>query len=106
MSNSTGISALFVDVTALPNDGYGFFQLLFMTLVYVYFLFIGASMISNGSELLLLVPSLAGMVGSIVLPVLGAIPDAAIVVFSGLGSDPQYQVSKKNPISILLIFHA
>lgn len=32
------------------------------------------------------------MVGSIVLPVLGAIPDAAIVVFSGIGSDAQYQL--------------
>ena len=35
-------------------------------------------MISDGSELLLLVPSLAGLVGSVVLPVLGAVPDGAI----------------------------
>ena len=28
-----------------------------------------------GSELLLLVPSLAGIVGSVVLPILGAVPD-------------------------------
>lgn len=32
-------------------------------------------MIGDGAELLLLVPSLAGLVGSCVLPVLGAVPD-------------------------------
>jgi len=31
------------------------------------------------------VPQLAGIVGSVVLPVLGAVPDGAIVLFSGLG---------------------
>lgn len=35
-------------------------------------------MISNGSELLLLVPKLAGMIGSVVLPFLGSVPDCAI----------------------------
>jgi Ca2+/Na+ antiporter len=31
------------------------------------------------------VPSLAGLVGSVVLPLLGAVPDGAIMLFSGLG---------------------
>ncbi|CAM9847904.1 unnamed protein product, partial [Heterosigma akashiwo] len=31
--------------------------------------------------------------GSVVLPVLGAVPDAAIVLFSGLGPDAQEQLS-------------
>jgi len=35
-------------------------------------------MISDGSELLLLVPKWAGLIGSIVLPFLGAVPDSAI----------------------------
>jgi len=35
--------------------------------------------------LLLLVPSLAGLVGGVVLPLLGAIPDGAIMLFSGIG---------------------
>lgn len=35
-------------------------------------------MISDGSELLLLVPQWAGLIGSIVLPFLGAVPDSAI----------------------------
>ena len=53
-------------------------------------------MISDGSELLLLVPQWAGLIGSVVLPFLGAVPDSAIgniislllwliVIFSGLG---------------------
>ena len=49
-------------------------------------------MISDGSELLLLVPSVAGIVGSCVLPVLGAVPDGMIVLFSGLGPDAQDQL--------------
>jgi len=76
----------------LPYDGYGFFQILFLTAVYGYILFIAANLISDGSEFLLLIPAISGMVGSIVLPVLGAVPDAAIVIFSGLGSDAQYQL--------------
>jgi len=40
-----------------------------------------------------LVPSLAGIVGSIVLPVLGAVPDGCIVLFSGIGEDAQENLS-------------
>ena len=35
--------------------------------------------------MLLLVPSMAGLVGGVVLPLLGAVPDGAIILFSGLG---------------------
>ena len=35
--------------------------------------------------MLLLIPRFAPIVGSVVLPVLGAVPDGAIVLFSGLG---------------------
>jgi hypothetical protein len=83
------ISDLFVDVKTLPQDGFGFFQLLFLGGTYAYMLFFGSNLISDGSELLLLVPSLAGVVGSIVLPVLGAVPDGCIVLFSGLGPNAQ-----------------
>ena len=37
-------------------------------------------------------PSLAGIVGSVVLPILGAVPDGAIMLFSGLGPDAQEQM--------------
>ena len=83
------MSELFIDVTALPENGYGVFQLLTIALVYGYILCYASNMISDGSELLLCVPAYAGIVGSIVLPVLGAVPDGCIVLFSGLGPQAQ-----------------
>jgi Ca2+/Na+ antiporter len=83
----------FIDPAALPQDAYGVIQLLFLGMVYGVVLMHGSTMIKDGSELLLLVPALAGVVGSVVLPVLGAVPDGAIVLFSGLGSDAQRQVA-------------
>ncbi len=85
-------SSMFVDPTTLTGPG-GFIQLLILMAGYGYVLSFGSNMISDGSELLLLVPSLAGIVGSVVLPVLGAVPDGAIVLFSGLGPDAQNQLS-------------
>ncbi len=87
------MSKLFVDVSDLPHDAYGFIQLMFLGFVYGQVLMKGSNLIKDGSELLLLIPSLAGIVGSIVLPVLGAVPDGAIVIFSGLGPDAQTQVA-------------
>ncbi|KAK8828803.1 hypothetical protein WA577_000282, partial [Blastocystis sp. JDR] len=71
-------------------------QLLFLFCVYSYILFKGASLISDGSELLLLIPRWSGLIGSIVLPFLGAVPDSAIVLFAGLGDE----ASVKKQISI------
>lgn len=59
--------------------------LLWLFLSYGYILYRASNLIAEGSDLLLLVPSVAGIVGSIVLPVLGAVPDGAIMLFSGLG---------------------
>jgi len=65
--------------------------LLWLFLSYGFALYQGANLISEGSELLLLVPSLAGLVGGVVLPLLGAVPDGAIILFSGLGSIEEAQ---------------
>jgi len=86
-------SGLFIDPTTLPSDAGGAVQLLFLLLVYGKILMDSSSMISEGSELLLLVPSLAGVVGSVVLPVLGAVPDGAIVLFSGMGDNAQEELT-------------
>lgn len=86
------LSDIFVDPALLPQDGYGFCQLTTLLIGYGYVLFVASNMISDGSELLLLVPSVAGIVGSCVLPVLGAVPDGMIVLFSGLGPDAQDQL--------------
>jgi hypothetical protein len=82
----------FIDVAALPEDGYGMVQLLFVGGTYGYILFYASNLISDGSELLLLIPSMAGLVGSVVLPVLGAVPDGCMVLFAGLGPDAQSQL--------------
>merc|ERR1719210_308864 len=68
-------------------------QLLFLTCIYGVILYQSSNLIAGGSELLLLFPSVAGIVGSVVLPILGAVPDGVMVLFSGLGPDAQSQVS-------------
>merc|ERR1712000_355911 len=67
-------------------------QIIFMLLCYGAILYKGSDMISGGSELLLLTPY-APFIGSIVLPILGAVPDGAIILFSGMGPDAKEQVS-------------
>jgi len=83
-----GLSELFInpDLFGGEHKGYGFLHLLFLLLAYGFILSKSSALISDGSELLLLIPSLAGIVGSVVLPVLGAVPDGAIVLFSGMGT--------------------
>eukprot|EP00038_Savillea_parva_P009529 m.184116 g.184116 ORF g.184116 m.184116 type:complete len:645 (+) comp16035_c0_seq1:69-2003(+) len=71
---------------------YGFIQVLFLGGIYGMILSWASDLISNGSEMLLLVPAYRGIVGSVVLPVLGAVPDGAIILFSGLGSDAKEQI--------------
>lgn len=69
----------------------GITGLLWLFLSYGFALFQGANLISEGSDLLLLVPSMAGLVGGVVLPLLGAVPDGAMILFSGLGSVEEAQ---------------
>lgn len=103
------LSKLFVSLEtlpglyALPNDCLqpgtyafapsfgGVLQILFLGSAYAFVLFHASNMIADGSELLLLIPEVSGMVGSVVLPILGAIPDGAIVLFSGLGPKEKAQ---------------
>lgn len=70
---------------------YGGVQVVCLMCIYAYVLSWSSNMISDGSELLLLVPSWRDVVGTVVLPILGAVPDGAIVLFSGLGSDAAAQ---------------
>eukprot|EP00301_Raphidiophrys_heterophryoidea_P001233 c10599_g1_i4.p1 GENE.c10599_g1_i4~~c10599_g1_i4.p1 ORF type:complete len:612 (+),score=142.16 c10599_g1_i4:74-1837(+) len=84
---------IFIEATSLPDDGYGFCQMIFLLVAYGYILYTGSKSVSDGAELLLLVPKYAGIVGSIILPVLGAVPDGAIVIFSGLGANAQEELS-------------
>jgi len=75
-----------------PSD-VGHTGLIWLFVSYGYVLFRASNLISEGSELLLLVPSLAGLVGGVVLPLLGAVPDGAIMLFSGMGDIEKAQES-------------
>ena len=71
---------------AIDPSTVGTTGLLWLFLSYGYLLFWASNLISEGSDLLMLVPAYAGLVGGVVLPILGAVPDGAIMLFSGLGS--------------------
>lgn len=77
----------------IPPDLTNNAQLVFLTLIYGVVLYQASNLIASGSELLMLVPAIAGLVGSIVLPILGAVPDGMMVLFSGLGPNAQEEVS-------------
>jgi len=63
--------------------------------LYGYILFIAANLVGDGAGLLMLCPSLSMLAGSIILPILGAVPDGMMVLCSGLGprEEAQSQVS-------------
>ena len=66
-----------------------FFGQIVLMAFYGVILAFGAKTISDGSELLMEILD-PGIVGGFVLPVLGAVPDATIIVVSGaFGDDPQ-----------------
>lgn len=67
-----------------PHNDWGLAQLAFLTLVYAYILYHASNFIAEGSDLLTLILN-PGLVGGLVLPVMGAVPDGAIILFSGLG---------------------
>jgi Ca2+/Na+ antiporter len=81
--------ALFPDVDSSASWG----QIFTQAGLYGYILSIGADMIGDGAELLMLCPSIAPLVGSIVVPILGAVPDGMMVLCSGLGDDAQEQIN-------------
>lgn len=81
--------ALFPDIGADAEWG----QIFTQACLYGYVLSIGADLIGDGAELLMLCPSIAPLVGSIVVPILGAVPDGMMVLCSGLGDDAQNQIN-------------
>lgn len=83
------VSDIFNESPWIDPDSCNHAQLLVVTIVYGVVLYQSSNLIANGSEFLLLVPSLAGIVGSIVLPILGAVPDGMMTLCSGLGPNAQ-----------------
>jgi Ca2+/Na+ antiporter len=76
----------------IPPEHMNNMAMLLMTVIYGVVLYQSSNLIADGSELLLLIPSVAGLVGSIVLPILGAVPDGMMTLSSGLGPDAQNNV--------------
>lgn len=68
---------------------------LFLIVVYGYLMFLAATYLSSGSELLLEILG-PGIIGGLFLPILGALPDAMLILVSGLSgttATAQSQVS-------------
>lgn len=84
-----------VNFISLDPSKAGTSGLIWMLFSYGYALYTASNLIADGSELLLLVPSIAELVGSVVLPLLGAVPDGMIMLFSGLGpiKDVQHKIN-------------
>ncbi|XP_052207053.1 sodium/calcium exchanger NCL isoform X3 [Diospyros lotus] len=61
---------------------------LFLILVYGYLMFLAATYLSSGSELLLEILG-PGIVGGLFLPILGALPDAMLILVSGLSGSTE-----------------
>jgi hypothetical protein len=65
-----------------------------LMIAYGFILSCGAKLISDGAEMLLEVSNPV-IVGGLVLPILGALPDAAMILVSGLGPDAQQQLRSR-----------
>lgn len=83
-----GSPPIYFNVSAMTNP-----QLVLVTIVYMYFLSLASQMVSDGSESLRVFPSGSGIVGSVLVPFLGALPESALVLFSGLGAHAQDQIT-------------
>lgn len=68
-------------------------QIAVLVVIYGAMLFLAAKLMSDGSDLLLLVPGIDKIVGSVVIPILGAVPDGMMVLFSGMSDNAQKEVS-------------
>ncbi|OVA04263.1 EF-hand domain [Macleaya cordata] len=84
-----------VSSTETCEQTYGFlpctttvFGNLFLIVAYGYLMFLAASFLSNGSELLLEILG-PGIIGGLFLPVLGALPDAMLILVSGLSGSKE-----------------
>ena len=64
-----------------------------LMLFYAAVLGAAAKFISDGAEMLLDFGFPPSIIGGVVLPVMGAVPDCAIIVASGMGADAQKKLS-------------
>ncbi|GJX30077.1 sodium/calcium exchanger NCL-like protein [Tanacetum coccineum] len=89
------LNPFFTSSQDICEQTYGFmpctttaFGNLFLILVYGYLMYLAATYLSAGSELLLQILG-PGLVGGLCLPVLGALPDAMLILVSGLSGSTE-----------------
>lgn len=94
LKSLSGATSLHVELESC-EENYGFFPCsttfggnLFLLLVYGYLLLVAAQCLSEGSELLLTVLN-PGIIGGLLLPILGALPDALLILVSGLSASTE-----------------
>lgn len=92
LSASEFFSNLFIDPSALPDSGYGYFQLFFLLVVYGSIVIFSSLLMAAGSELLIFIPAISGIVGSVIIPILAQVLDAFIIIFSCLGAKAQQEL--------------
>ena len=86
--------ALFPDAAEMD-----FPALIFMMAVYGYILMMASQTISAGSEMLLLMYG-PGIIGGLLIPILGAIPDCAIILISGLGDGTKSEIQNELSVGV------
>ena len=83
---------LYLDVSTAPDTGYGYFQLFMLLIIYFSLLWLGSFLIVSGTELLIFLPGMSSIVGSIILPVLGQFPMILLSIFAGFGAEAQTEL--------------
>jgi len=77
----------------------GVFGNLFLMVVYAVILGKASSTLADGSELLLEILH-PGIIGGVVLPVLGALPDSMIILFSALGTGTKAEIQDQLAVGV------
>ncbi|KAK6919144.1 EF-hand domain [Dillenia turbinata] len=95
LSSSSNILLRSLSSTDSCDETYGFLPCtstalgnVFLILVYGYLMFVGAKLLSDGSEILLQIIG-PGIIGGLFLPILSALPDATIILASGLSGSTE-----------------
>lgn len=80
-------------------DEMGVVPVLFMLCVYGYILFLASGTIAEGSEMLLLLYG-PGIIGGLIIPILGAVPDCMIILLSGMGGGTKDEIQSQLSVGV------
>ncbi|XXQ37429.1 EF-hand domain-containing protein [Plasmodiophora brassicae] len=70
-----------------------------LIVIYVYFLCVASSILSRGCNMLLQIYG-PGVIGGLVIPMLGAIPDGVLILISGMGTGSTHDIQKDMAVGI------